>query len=1590
MVADMSKRPEHLHDRQPQDRLKPSVYSVSVESGACHEDYPYKDYPLTKQQQALWIEHCLHPANTSYNTCVKLKLTGKLDAMKFRQSSRMIVDFFEPLKVYFVEKAGVPFQRIDATARYLPEYIDISEGASEETAEKAEQARGLLSSLLNSAIDLRKFPIMRGVLIKSADQVHYFIGMVPHIVSDGRAAILYLESLSIAYNSGEQGLMEAYGETRKNWDNYYEDGLDQTDEEHDLQSKAHWQQRLKGATHHFDYSYGKQQIKASDKQGERVYFDLSVELSRRLKAHSKANRTTLFNVFVCVFSIFVRRYYGLLDVLIGYPVNIRPPGYKDFFGFFVNIVPLRVDMRGNPSYAELLKRVHETRKEDKKYQKYPALDVVSSIRESVPDFDGRVFNLSMAQTVSRLFDLQLDGIESQPLDSEYYDVNDDFSLSYELIEGRIGLWFEYRKALFNRDFIDQAMGHIEKIIYQVLDHPERSISQFVLLDKQQERRIIEQFSRSSIESPTIEASANASSQVCISDLFEAQVHKTPDAIAIIDEQINEQDEMENRSISYEHLNQRANQLANIILSHTQKRSVAIGVSLERSSDLIVSLLAILKAGCYYIPIPTNYPRKRTDYILAESDTRILISRSSLVDSQSGDQQNADDSGVFHLHLDRLQDDLANQDIENLDMEVRPDNWAYVIYTSGSTGKPKGVVLRHKNVTPRLLWLTRYFSLTSKDKMLQNTDFSFDVSVAEIFWPLTSGISLVIADQKKNRDPGYLLGLIEQHQITTSCMVPSLLNALLDTDKNNQLHSMKQVLSAGEALPESVVSKFFERGSGRLYNFYGPTEAAIYTSFTECLKDEPVTIGKPMGDTTTYILDKNLCITPVGVVGELYIGGAGLAEGYLKNKELTERHFIKDPFRYPSSQDNNNPKLYRTGDLARFNFDGNIEFIGRKDKQVKIRGFRVEPGEIENTILQCPEIGDVAVIDQHRKSHIQLVAYLARGNPVAPDSQTDHTGAGTDTGDDELIIERARHQVCSTLPTYMMPSLFLVLDQIPRSLSGKLERSALPSPEQVLNSRQDFRVAESEVEKKIADTWSSILGINASKLDVNTSFFDLGGDSLMAIQFVSLAEQNNLVFDISDIFERRSISELATVAKIGLTSATEEKDVSGCFPLLPRQAKFFADDFVNPDHWNRTFSFDVEHEFDSEAFIRALDGVLQHHDNLRVRFVQQSPGNWHQEIQPEVVIRDLFTCYDLSGLSVLEQNENMVLQVNRHHQRIRLSSAPLIQVIYFKTGENRGKLVILFHHLMLDMVSSRIIFEDLLRAYEAHRAGVSIIFPNKSNSVKTWANHLQDSLDQNEFSEALEYWGNFPETAEPPLPLDSLDTIDIEQVNTQASARLKMFALDKSLTRQLLIEVPSRTSVKIQDFLLANLFRVISNWSAGDSMTVSVCGHGRPLDSGNFNLSRTVGWLNTVFPIHLNMHEFQENERANTRDFIKGIKRQIERVPTNNMDYNLLRYSAKHPRILKHQSPQIFFNYVGQLDPYIPAGAPFKPTPDLPGITAVDGINHLCYQLYFEAGVIEGSLTFRLTYSENLFAQDTIDRLANNLLQAIEESVLGID
>jgi len=1495
-----------------------------------------KKYPLTKQQEGLWIEWRLHPDNTSYNTCVKLRLTGCFDKDRFEQALHHVVRFFSSLRIYFVEEGSQPFQCIKDKGEFVLEYEDVSvSGQNCETPEQAKKAREFLEKKLRTPVDLKTFPIVRAGLIKTAPEVHYFIGIVPHIVSDGSSAISFLEVSSIAYNEGYEGLEKAYGTQQKDWSDYFEEQGEKCNETVVNEEASYWRQRMEGAQHLVDFSYGQQQARNSSKTGKRIYFDLLPELSQRLKDYSRSQRTTLFSTLVATFGLLIHRYYGQDDILVGYPVNIRPPGHKYLFGFFVNIIPIRIDFSGNPTFDELVSRVSASRKSDKKYQTFPALDIVREIRKSISGFDGRVFNVSMAQTVSRLVNLRLDGVHSEPLEAEYNDVNDDLSLSYELLEnGRIGLWIEYREGLLSAELIEQMIAHIQSLLQQVTEAPQKKLNAYALLEEGDEKQFLEEWAYPG------DGQTFGDKNKTLHGLIEKCAHKNPDSVALVSR---------DKEITYDQMNKRANRLAHILQSKDIQKGDRVALSLHRGPEMIYALLAILKAGAAYVPTPPCYPKARLAFILQDAGCKAVITQDELLENFKG----IDGPSVISID-----DDFSGAKSENLDVKLIGKDPCYIIYTSGSTGQAKGVLLHHGNVVPRILWLQHEIGLNNQDVVLQNTDYSFDVSVAEIFWPLAAGARLILTESGKHKDPSYLIDLVETHKITVSCMVPSLLNSVLAVlNDKSALSSLKYLLAAGEVLPPSLVKTYYKKSAGTLYNIYGPTEAAIYVAFKKCPDQDMlnVPIGRPIGDTALYILDKQQRPQPAGVAGELYIGGSGVAQGYVNQPELTSEKFITDPFSKESSA-----RLYKTGDLARFSGNGDIEYLGRLDTQVKIRGFRIELAEIESILSSYAGIQEVAVIDFGEPGHKRLVAYYVSDEPHE--------------------AKNLRAHIAAKVPDYMIPSFFVSIEKIPRLASDKINHRALPNPQNLIRKRSKHVAPSGEVEGKLALIWASILKIPVKKIGVHDSFFDMGGDSLMAIQFVCEAEERGLVFETSTLFEHKTIVELAKFSRdAGTGEDRPDEIIEGVYPLLPRHAKFFADNFSHPNYWNRFFYFDIDHDVNPDHLQQAFDAVLIHHDSLRVSFVNDRQDNYQQKCLLHAPDQPYVFSHDVSDFSGVAQERKIIELCNQYQSSFDLGVAPLIRAVHFKTKNNAGTLAVIAHHMLVDMVSSRIIFEDFLKSYEGLRRGIDLPLAKKTTSAKAWSEYLQALTATENFTEEIAYWGH--ENMQPRPALKS-DFENIQKAD-EGSAALKKIIMSPEDTAILLQDIQSRYSIGIQEFLLACLLQTTKSHTGDDHLVVNICGHGRDGAPG-INLSRTVAWANTVFPVHLKIG----NEEA--FDFIQNVKEQINAVPCKNEYYNLLRYSMEHPEITKYRTPEIFFNYVSQIDAIMPDGVSFQPVPEPAGIVSSSPDNHLCYLLYMEAAIIDKCLNIHITYSKSSFRPETIFEFAHTFEVNIKNTLAELN
>ncbi|HEY6421687.1 MAG TPA: amino acid adenylation domain-containing protein, partial [Pseudonocardiaceae bacterium] len=741
--------------------------------------------------------------------------------------------------------------------------------------------------------------------------------------------------------------------------------------------------------------------------------------------------------------------------------------------------------------------------------------------------------------------------------------------------------------------------------------------------------------------------------------------------------------------------------------------------------------------------------------------------------------------------------------------------AYVIYTSGSTGQPKGVVIAHEGVANLAAWAAADFGASGLSRVVASTSLNFDVSVFEMFCPLLVGGSIeVVRDVLTLAEP-------REGQWTASLVsaVPSAFSQVLA--QGHMAVTADNVVLAGEALSARAVGDIRAMLPGsRIANIYGPTEATVYATAwysNGADRDQAPPIGRPIWNTSVYVLDAGLRPVPVGVAGELFIAGAGLARGYLDRPGLTAERFVACPFGAPGE------RMYRTGDVVRWNSAGEVEYLGRADDQVKIRGFRIELGEVEAALLRRPEVVEaVAVARQDDSDHKRLVAYVVPAADEAVDSGW------------------LRAHVATVLPEYMVPAAFVVLDTLPLNANGKLDRRALPAPDFVAGA--SYVAPRSEVERVLAGIWSEVLGV--ARVGVEDNFFELGGDSILSLQVVSRARQAGLGLLPRDVFTHPTVGALVmSVAGAAQPVVVEQGPVSGVVALTPIQRWLFETNPVCPERFDQSVLMELAEGLDEPALRRALDAVVEHHDALRMRY-EHSEGQWRQENLPFGPV-EVLQRRDLSGVDSDERDSVIERVTGEVRSSFDLSSGPLVKAVLFELGgRRRPMLFVVVHHLVVDGVSWRILLEDLDTAYQQAANGQIVHLGAKTTSFQQWARQLTEHAAAGGFDGELEYWTGASEDCDPVLPVDAAG------VNTAASTASVTVRLDPEQTRALLVDVSGVYRTQINAVLLAGLGRVLSRWTGRDRVLVDLEGHGREDLFDGVDLSRTVGWFTTLFPVAL--------------------------------------------------------------------------------------------------------------------------------------------
>ena len=1521
-----------------------------------------EQFPLSYNQQAIWFLHQLAPESTAYNILFALRIRSELDVLALRRAFQSLMPRHPVLRTTYIAIDGKPFQQVHKDQKICFEEIDAS------TWNQGDIDRHLAEDA-QYHFDLEKGPVLRVTLLTRSPKDHVLLLTIHHVATDFWSMLLLIDELGLLYQAEESGARMALpllGLSYKDYVSWQEKMLADSKGERLF---AYWREQLSGELPVLNLPTDRPRPPVQTYQGATHAFTLSKTLTDGLRALAQASEATLYMTLLAAFQVLLYRYTGQEDILVGSPVAGRSrPDFGGILGYFVNPVVLRADLSGDPHFQAFLEQVCQTVLAALEHQDYPFQLLVERLKLKRDASRSPIFQVMFTlQQPHRLESaapfvlreaggqMNLAGLALESLAVEGRVAQFDLTLMMVEKDGELLASLEYNTDLFDAATIARMEGHFQTLLEGIVAFPAQHVSKLPILTEAERSQILVEWNDTKVEYP---------SGVCIHELFEVQAAQTPDAIAVVFPPTalrQGSGRSEDQQLTYQELNARANQLAHYLRTMEVGPEVLVGICVERSLEMIVGLLGILKAGGAYVPLDPSYPKNRLAFMMEDSQAPVLLTQQKLVNELP-------EQAAKVICLDSDWDPISQGRKDNPVSGVTADNLIYVIYTSGSTGKPKGAMNIHRALCNRLLWMQDAYQLTGEDRILQKTPFSFDVSGWEFFWPLLTGARLVMAKPEGQKDSAYLVSLIAEQEITTMHFVPPMLQVFLEEPGVEQCSSLRRVICSGEALPFELQERFFERLRAELHNLYGPTEAAIDVTFWQCERESKlrtVPIGRPIANTQIYILSPNFQPVPIGVPGELYIGGVNLARGYLNRPELTREKFIPNPLSDESGdcpESGRRDRLYKSGDLTRFLPDGNIEFLNRIDHQVKIRGFRVELGEIEAVLTGYSAVREaVLIVREDHPGDKRLVAY------VVQNSKSEIRNLKSDL----------RSFLKEKLPDYMVPAAFVILEKLPLTPNGKIDRRALPMPE-VSRSDQEggYAVPRNQTEEVLTGIWADVLKLE--RVGIHDNFFELGGDSIISIRIIARAKQAGLQFSPRDLLQYQTIAELAAVTDTIPVAQAEQRPVTGSVPLTPVQQWFFEQNFAESYHWNQAVLLELYQPPEPTLLKETLRHLIAHHDALRLRFFLTG-SSWEQKytgLNEDVP----FSQIDLSQLPEAKHEQAMTASAAELQASLNLTEGPLIRVALFDLGpEKPQRLLLVIHHLVVDGVSWRILLEDLQTAYLQLSRKEEIVLAAKTTSFKQWAEHIQDYAQSGTVAAEVEYWlSRLAKVSEPSQAFTA----------TVASTEQVLVSLSADQTRSLLQEVPQVYHTRIDDVLLTALVQSFTRWTGRQTLLIDLEGHGREAFSEDVDVSRTVGWFTAIFPVLLELGTQHPGEA------LKSIKEQLRHVPNRGIGYGLLRYLSRDEttrrKFQAFPRAEIIFNYLGQLDQVLSESPLSRPVlslsreseKELAGpLRSLRG--HRSHPLEVNGFVAEGELQVVWTYSKNIHKRGTIEQLAQDFMQSLQ-------
>ncbi|CAG0930618.1 mycobactin peptide synthetase MbtE [Thermoflexales bacterium] len=1222
--------------------------------------------PTSFGQQRLWFLDQLEPESSEYNRAQAIKLKGLLRINLLEQSFNKIVSRHESLRTTFASEDGIPLQIVAPTLwinMFVVDLREVPESAREQ------EVRYLIKDESSRPFHLIRGPLIRTVLLQLAEEAHILILVMHHIISDGWSDGVLLTELATLYEAALYGRVASLPPLPIQYGDYahWQQGwLQSADFKEQL---AYWQHQLKGEPVTLALPTDQPWGTARTCQGARHVHALLPSLVGALNLLSQREGVTLFMLLFTAFQVLLARYTGQATIVTGTPIANRHRSPLDaLIGFFVNTLVFRIDLAGNPRFLDLLERVRQACIGAYAHQDLPFEKLVEDLQPQ------RSFNRTPLFQVmfglnAPLPPLTLANLELIPLELEPGLV--ELDLSVELTETNEGLFtrWEYRTDLFDKATIARMAEHFQRILEELLLSPNQPIMTLSFLTRQEQQFL-------SIWNRT--ANNYTGDTFLLHLLFERQVEQTPDAVAVVRHSPPEQ---ESEHLTYEALNRRSNQLAHRLQALGVGPETCVGVYADRSLSVVIAILGILKAGGVYVPLDPSYPGERLSMMLSDTHALVLITQQSMPLTMAQHDKQL-------IYLEDEGSNLVWPDC-NPYSEVTPKNLAYIVYTSGTTGAPKGITISHQAICHRLLARTEH-QIEETDRVLQHASLGFDVSIWEMWASLLIGAQVTLAQPGKQGDSHYLCDVINEQRITLVVLVPSVLRTILDDPGFAKMSTLRCVFCGGEALPLDLMERFFNRFDLPLYNFYGPSECSIDATFWICERNSPfISIGRPLPNTQIHLLDKYLHPVPIGLAGELYIGGDGLARGYLNQPQHTAEVFLPNLF---SSQPG--ARLYKTGDLARYRADGTIEMFGRIDDQVKIRGLRIELREIEAVLNRHPAVLDSFVmVRELSQVDKRLNAYIVL--------RPGYVSATTDL-----------HSFLQTsLPTYMIPSDLIFLDEFPLTPNGKIDRLALPLPQDIQSTQESECSSHyTPIEELLVGIWREVL--KCERIGVNDNFFELGGHSLSAAQVMSrIRELFKSDLPLRCIFESPTVATLAKQVQVGghekpVSSEAPAKQVNhGSFlPLSFAQQRLYFLNQLEPDSsfYNMAIAMRVTGALNLAVLQQSMNEIIRRHETLRTTF-RLSNGIPEQLISP--VLNLVIQLTDLQELAMPQRTieaEGLLTALAR--RPFDLAKGPLLRVAALWLAPEEYIVLFTLHHIICDEWSIDILIDELVTLYQTFSEG----------------------------------------------------------------------------------------------------------------------------------------------------------------------------------------------------------------------------------------------------------------------------------------------